>query len=238
LSPLIFETILKRLPEYSILAARHPFQASGGFAKVRSPKEEPMEFEAYLDALASADPTPGGGSAATLVGALAAALCAMVARITLASPKLAPVHEEANAIAVQADSLRRLFLALRPRDEAAFQAVISAQALPRANDAEKAARAAVLQRALVEAAEAPLEAARLAADAFALIERTAELRNANLMSDVDCALYFARAAFDASAANVEVNHHYIKDAAIVAKQRDTLFRLSSRAESRDSHLAQ
>ena len=61
-----------------------------------------MEIEGYLDALASADPTPGGGSAATLVGALAAALCAMVARITTTSPKLAPVHEEAAAIAEDA----------------------------------------------------------------------------------------------------------------------------------------
>ena len=76
-----------------------------------------MEFEAYLDALASADPTPGGGSAATLVGAMAAALCAMVARISLTSAKLAPVHAEAAAIAADADKLRRRFVALRPIDE-------------------------------------------------------------------------------------------------------------------------
>ena len=52
--------------------------------------------------------------------------------------------------------------------------------------------------------------------------RTAELHNANLMSDVDCAMHFARAAFDASAANVDVNHRYITDAATVAQQRDRL----------------
>ena len=74
-----------------------------------------MEFEAYLDALASADPTPGGGSAATLVGALAAALCAMVARVTMSTPKLAPLHEEAAAVAEDADDLRRRFMELRPK---------------------------------------------------------------------------------------------------------------------------
>ena len=80
-----------------------------------------MEFEAYLDALASADPTPGGGSAATLVGALAAALCAMVARVTMSTPKRAPLHEEAAAVAEDADDLRRRFMELRPVDEAAVQ---------------------------------------------------------------------------------------------------------------------
>ena len=193
-----------------------------------------MEFEAYLDALASADPTPGGGSAATLVGALSAALCAMVARITAASPTLASVHEEAAAIAADADDLRRRFVDLRPIDEAAFQAVVSAQALPRSTDADKVSRTVQLQRALIGAAEAPLEAARLATDAFALTARTAELHNANLMSDVACAMHFARAAFDASAANVEVNHRYITDAATIAQQRDRLATLARAAREFES----
>jgi formiminotetrahydrofolate cyclodeaminase len=193
-----------------------------------------MDFEGYLDALASADPTPGGGSAATLVGALAAALCAMVARITMGSPKLAPVHEEAAAIVNDADDLRRRFVALRPADEAAFGAVIAAQALPKTTEVETAARRERLQAALIGAAEAPLEAARLATDAFALTARTAELHNANLMSDVDCAMHFARAAFDASAANVEVNHRYITDAAIVAQQRDRLATLARAAREFES----
>jgi methenyltetrahydrofolate cyclohydrolase len=193
-----------------------------------------MDFEAYLDALASADPTPGGGSAATLVGALSAALCAMVARITTGSPKLASVHEEAAAIAADADELRRRFVELRPLDEAAFEAVVRAQALPRTTGEEKSARTEALQRALAGAAEAPLEAARLATDAFALTARTAELHNANLMSDVDCALRFARAAFDAGTANVEVNHRYITDAATVAQQRDRLATLARAAREFES----
>jgi methenyltetrahydrofolate cyclohydrolase len=193
-----------------------------------------MEIEGYLDALASAEPTPGGGSAATLVGALAAALCAMVARITLTSRKLAAVHEEAAAIAGDADDLRRRFLELGPLDEAAFREVIAAQALPRATDEEAAVRRAELQRALSGAAETPLEAARLATDAFALTARTAELHNANLMSDVDCAMRFARAAFDASTANVEVNHRYITDALTIVQQRDRLATLARAAREFES----
>ena len=196
-----------------------------------------MDFEAYLDALASSEPAPGGGSAATLVGALAAALCAMVARITLASAKLAPVHEEAAALAKDADDLRRQFVDQRPLDEAAFLAVVTAQALPRATDAEKDARRSALQSALVGAAEVPLETARLATDAFALTARTAELRNANVMSDVDCAMHFARATFDASAANVEINHLYIHDADTIATQRERLTTLARAAREFESRTA-
>jgi formiminotetrahydrofolate cyclodeaminase len=188
-----------------------------------------MEFEGYLDALASAEPTPGGGSAATLVGALAAALCAMVARITLGSPKLASVHEAAVAIAEDADDLRRRFVDLRPVDEAAYAAVVRAQALPRRTDEESALRRETLQGALVAAAEAPLETMRLATDAFALASRTAELHNANLMSDVDCALRFARAAFDAGTANVDVNHRYITNPETVAYQRERMATLERAA---------
>jgi formiminotetrahydrofolate cyclodeaminase len=95
-----------------------------------------MDFDAYLDALASAAPTPGGGSAATLVGAMGAALCAMVARITLGNAKRAAVHPAAEAIAREADALRASFLAARSRDEEAFAAVIAAQGVPRAPPAE------------------------------------------------------------------------------------------------------
>jgi formiminotetrahydrofolate cyclodeaminase len=185
-----------------------------------------MDFDRYLDALASADPTPGGGSAATLVGALAAALCAMVARITLASPKHSAAHAAAATIAAEADALRARFLELRVADEAAFGAVGAAQALPRATDADRAFRTAALQHALVGAAEAPLDTAGVATQTLALAQRTGDLGNAHLMSDVECALRFARAAFDASVINVEVNHHYIKDAAVIADQQQRLARLS------------
>lgn len=194
-----------------------------------------LELDAYLDRLASADPTPGGGSAAALVGAMAAALLAMVARITLAGAKLAAVHPEAQAIAARADDLRARFVAARPRDEAAYQAVVSAQALPRGNDAEKAERTERLQAALAAAAGVPLEVCGLAAETLALCERTARLRNAHLMSDVECALRFARASLDAGIANVRVNHRFIKDTAVVSAQAQQLAVLVAAARESEAH---
>jgi methenyltetrahydrofolate cyclohydrolase len=180
------------------------------------------QIDAYLERLASADPTPGGGSAATLVGAMGAALCAMVARITAQSPRYAAVKPNAEAIVAEADSLRAGFEAARPIDERAYGRVVDAGALPKGSDDEKRTRTATLQQALIGAAEAPLAAAELAAAGLALAERTGALGNTHLVSDVECAHHFFRAALEASAANVRINHHFIKDAEIVRTQGERL----------------
>ncbi len=179
-------------------------------------------LETYLDALASAAPTPGGGSAATVVAAAAAALVAMVARITSDNPKFASVTNEAVAVAREADGLRRRLLEARAEDERAYGAVVSALALPRTTAAEKARRGETVQAALAGAAAAPLHAAGLAVDVLRLAVRARAFENANLQSDVVCAAAFARASLEAGAANVRVNHHYMKDAATAAVQEAAL----------------
>ncbi len=177
-----------------------------------------MDLDRYLDALASSAPTPGGGSAAAIVGALGAALVAMVARITLEAPRLSGVHADASTIASEADALRREFDAARPADESAYAAVVAAQALPRGTDAEKALRTERLQASLAHAADVPLNAAELSARAMHLAARAAALENRHLMSDVECAVAFFRAAFEASAANVRVNHAFLKSDELIAAQ--------------------
>jgi formiminotetrahydrofolate cyclodeaminase len=190
-----------------------------------------LDLQAYLNRLASAQPTPGGGSAATIVGALGAALVGMVARITLGSTQHAAVHADAVVLVGTADTLRAAFVAERPRDEAAYLGVVESQALPRGTDAEKAERRATLQTALAGAAEAPLRVAALACDLLAACERAAGLGNVQLMSDVECALAFGRATLDASSANVRINHHFIKDSALVDVQRRRLAAIHERAQA-------
>ena len=179
-------------------------------------------IDAYLDRLASAEPTPGGGSAATLVGALGAALCAMVARITAANERYAAVRAEADAVVRDADVLRERFRAAQALDEAAYERVVEASALPKTTDAGKRARTESLQRALVGAAEAPLAASGLCAEGIALAARASALGNAHLISDVECALHFFRAALAACVANVRINHRFIKDADVVQAQDERL----------------
>jgi formiminotetrahydrofolate cyclodeaminase len=188
-------------------------------------------IDAYLERLASADPTPGGGSAATLVGAMGAALCAMVARITAGNDRYAAVRAEAQAIVAAADTLRERFAAARPLDEAAYALVVAASALPKGDDRQKRARTTALQAALVGAAEAPLAAAGLSAEGIALAERANALGNTHLVSDVECALHFFRAALAAGAANVRINHRFIKDAEVVRTQDERLVAIVAAASA-------
>ena len=183
---------------------------------------EELELHAYAERLASASPTPGGGSAAAVVGALGAALCAMVARIT------GPANG-GGAIAEEADRLRRALLVERRLDEVAYGAVVTAMGLPKTTPDEKTLRTRSLQDALATAATAPMGVARRAAAVVALAEATLQLGNDNLVSDVLCAAEFGAAALAASAANVRINHKYLKDAALVNAQAGELAELEASA---------
>jgi len=189
-----------------------------------------VNLDTYLDELASAAPTPGGGSAATIVAALGAALVAMVARITRDGAAYAAVRPLADELAHDAERARSAALAARERDEAAYGAVVAAKTLPKDDAAQKAARATAIQHALAGAAEAPLETAALAQRVAQLAERALALENPYLTSDLACAAEFAASALAAAAWNVRVNHAYMKDAAAVARQETALARYERETE--------
>jgi formiminotetrahydrofolate cyclodeaminase len=170
-------------------------------------------LDLYLERLASEAPTPGGGSAAAVVGALAAALVAMVARISARNPKHA---QRAEPIVTRADQLRSELKRARERDEWAFEDVVAAQALPKRDAAESAARQVALQAALARAAEEPLYAAMLALGLLDLAADLLEISSRDLVSDVGCAAEFANAAIHACAYNVRVNHRLMRDRDAVA----------------------
>jgi formiminotetrahydrofolate cyclodeaminase len=176
----------------------------------------------YLEALASAEPTPGGGSASALVGATGAALIAMAARITLQSKRFVGVHIEAERIAAEADELRAAFARSGETDEAAYAALAAAYRMPKGSEAEREARTRALAPALQGAAEAPLEIARLAAALAELAERALGLGNGALFSDVLCGAEFALASACAAAANVRINHRGMRDRSRVSEQAAAL----------------
>lgn len=178
----------------------------------------------YLTRLASDAPTPGGGSAATIVAAAGASLVGMVARICAQNPKFAGQREFAHGLTARADALRGELLNARTRDEVAFEHVVSAMGLPKATPEQQQARRDALEAALNKAAAEPLKSARSALDVLRLAIVALELRNANLVSDVGCAAEFAHAALAACAYNVRINHRYMHDRAAIDAQRIELER--------------
>ena len=188
-------------------------------------------IDEYLQALASEAPIPGGGSAATIVAAHGAALVAMVARICAANPKRASTHELAERLILDSDHARNALLEARALDESAFSLVVAAQALPRDTDEAKTTRTAALQTALAGAANAPLLAARQALSVLSLARDALTLENEHLLSDLGCAAEFASSAVRACAYNVRINHRYLRNANLVAEQRDELIEIEQRRVS-------
>ena len=176
----------------------------------------------YLARLAARRPTPGGGAAAAVHAAQGAALVAMVARYTTGSKydQHAPLVQR---ITQAADNLVTEALRLADADEQAFQAVIDSYKLPSDTDGLKAARAAGIQSALIQAAQTPAQLITLAGEVVELATELFDVANANVISDVAAAADAARAAATTARVNIDINVVAVKDPearALLARQTD------------------
>ncbi len=165
----------------------------------------------FLDDLAAATPTPGGGSAAAQAGAMGAALVAMVARLTIGRKKYAMVEAQMNEILNQAERLRQDLTEAVEADSAAFMAVIDAFKLPQESPDQKDSQLTAIQQATLRAAEVPLAVAQRAVAVMALAERCVALGNLNTISDAASASALAQAALVSAGYNVRININGLSD---------------------------
>jgi formiminotetrahydrofolate cyclodeaminase len=179
-----------------------------------------MPLTAFGEALASSAPTPGGGCAAALSGALAASLAAMVARTTAASEKFADRADEMNEAAAEADGLRSELLSLVDADAGAFAQVMAAFRMPKETPQEQAARSQAIQVGYKAAVEPPLLVCTQSVRVLELALQVAEQGNPNAVSDAGVAALLAAAALEGGALNVQINLGSIKDEAFRTTQAD------------------
>jgi formiminotetrahydrofolate cyclodeaminase len=180
---------------------------------------------AFLDALASAEPTPGGGTAAAMAGAMGASLLMMVAGL---SKSRGGTEEERVALAEARASLasvRERLGALADTDAVAFNQVISAYRLPKNTDAEKAARKDAIQQGLKAATSAPLDTVRTAAEGVRLAQAVAHHGNRSASSDVAVGVGLLEAAAEGASANVRINLESIQDDAFRRAALDDMDKL-------------
>lgn len=168
---------------------------------------------AFLDALASGAPTPGGGGAAALMGAMGAALVSMVANLTIGKKGLEEHEPAMRALLAASESLRQRLAAMVAEDATAFDTLMGAYRLPKASDEEKARRSAAIQDGLKAATMAPLACARAAAEGVRLAAQAVEHGNVNVVSDVGVGVLASWAALRSAALNVRINAPQIKDRA-------------------------
>ncbi|MGD9498407.1 MAG: cyclodeaminase/cyclohydrolase family protein [Armatimonadota bacterium] len=178
-----------------------------------------LTIREYVEALAGDAPAPGGGSAAALTGALAAASARMVGSFTVGKKKYADVEDEIRMHLAAIDAVCAEMLALMQQDVTSFGAVGAAYALPRDTDEQKSARSAAIQDALRAAADVPLRLARACAELSTHLPALLAKGNQNLVSDVGVAAKLCVAACECAWLNVEVNLASLKDEAFVAETR-------------------
>ncbi len=164
-----------------------------------------QSMDAFLDALASNAPTPGGGSVAAYSGAMAAGLISMVCALTLNRAQSDEEKSELQALHTQAEAIRLECQRLAQEDIQVFQRLSSAYKLPRTTDADAASRLAAIQKLTYEATAVPLRIAHAASRMLPLCTTLANRCTRLLASDIGIAATLARATIQSALLNVEIN---------------------------------
>jgi formiminotetrahydrofolate cyclodeaminase len=165
----------------------------------------------FLDELASRQATPGGGSAAAVMGAQSAALTSMVCNLTIGKPKYAEVEEEMQTLLLRSESLREKLTGMIKADVDVFDKLMACYGLPKDTDKEKAERSAQIQSVLKQATIVPLECAKACAETIELSRIAAEKGNTGVISDAGVAVMAGYGALKSAALNVYINAGSIKD---------------------------
>jgi len=162
----------------------------------------------FSEEVASKKATPGGGSVSAYIGALAAGLVCMVARITMGKKEAPPSVEGLNEVVKEGNALRQKLLRLVVEDTEAFDLVMKAFKLSKD---QPEARKKAIEEATVKASEIPLSTLDCSVRVLRLAHEVAEKGSTNALSDVVTAVSAARAAVEGAASNVMINLKTLED---------------------------
>ncbi|HOB51289.1 MAG TPA: glutamate formimidoyltransferase [Acidobacteriota bacterium] len=169
------------------------------------PRLQRMDLREFANELSSDSPAPGGGSVASLAGALAAALAAMVSNLTAGKKGYEEQRDRMLRVGVEGQRLKDEFLYDIDRDTEAFNEVMAAIKLPKKTDAEKAARDAAMEAANKGATLVPLGVLRRAVPALELAREMARHGNRNSISDAGVGGLMGLSAAEGAYYNVMIN---------------------------------
>ena len=179
-----------------------------------------LTIKDFISKVISNDPVPGGGSVSALNGALAAALSAMVANLTVGRKKYAEVNDLMQELSTRFEKLSQKLIEDVDRDSDAYNRVFAAFKLPKETDEEKQVRSEAIQRETKYAAQVPMEVARAVYEVLPQIDAIAQKGNSNAVTDACVSMMCARTAILGALLNVRINLTSIKDEAFVNAMRE------------------
>jgi len=191
---------------------------------------EQLTQPSLLDRLASSASTPAGGSAAAYTAAAAAAVVVKIARLTLARKQYQDVHPQMDAAIERAESWRAELARYVELDAQAYNEIIRAKRLPRAEPAQAAARSAAIEKAVFGAAAAPLECAWISEHVIKEALNMAAVANISMIADAFSAAALANAAITIFANNVSVNLAAYREREDAAQMIRDAMEIQTRAE--------
>ncbi len=168
-------------------------------------------IEQFVAELASKAPVPGGGGAAALGGAVGSALGSMVGNLTVGKKKYADVEERVLQVLSEADRLQQELLYLMEEDSRVFEPLSRAYGMPKATEAERAAKEQVMEVALRDASLVPLQIMETAGQMLDLLEELAQIGSRLAVSDVGVGVQFCRSAVLGASMNIFINTKMMKD---------------------------
>lgn len=179
----------------------------------------------WIAQLSSQAPTPGGGGASALAGALGSALGQMVANLTVGKKRYADVEGEVREGLRTLEGLQADLLALADRDAAVFAPLARAYRMPEETEKQRAVKEQVMQECLISASEVPLEIMEKAFGALDTLDFLEKKGSRMAASDVGVAAQFIRASLAGAVMNVYINTKSMKDRSLAKKYQEKADRL-------------
>jgi methenyltetrahydrofolate cyclohydrolase len=192
-----------------------------------------LKVDAFIKEAAAASPVPGGGSVSALAGALAAALSAMVASLTLGKKGYEAVDKEMEMLLSRASVLQQTLTQAVDRDAMAYDTFLSALKLPKTTSSEKDMRQRELQAAIRRISEVPLEIANSALAVLHLAAAAAGKGRSDIVTDAAVAVLLSRAALRGALYNVKFNLRSLRDAAYVQESLRQVEEMEKEAEEKE-----
>ena len=195
-----------------------------------------MSVEDFADETSSESPAPGGGSVSACMGAMGAALGAMVANLSSHKRGWEDRWEEFSEWAVKGRQYQEKLIRLVDEDTAAFDSLMEAYGLPKKTEEEKAERDRAVQNATKKAMQVPLQVMETALDAMEVCRAMAETGNPNSVSDAGVGALALRAGIRGAFLNVRINASGCKDEDFVKECLQKGREIDNRAENTEREI--